>query len=272
MNVAESVFGVDEVVARIDVAVKLHNSGVAAIARERAHSGLHADPVGKRTFKQLHVVFTHIVAYPFVENRAEKCAPLVGGYRCFGQRAVGGHAGRQRKGVAASCYALDDGRKLDVSAADVFEKTVEFERSVDVVVVDHSERIPVDVVAVEQTYGIDNFVEGGASLSIASVSVVLVFRSVDRDSDEEVVALEKFAPFVVEKSAVGLQAVCYCVAFAVDLLEMNSPLVERQRAHHSLASVPGKLHVGRCLRFDVLTYETFQYGVAHHVARRLRLV
>lgn len=89
MDIAQLIFGENEMVASIYVAVEFHDSCMAASLCHGAYTRLFAHPIGESGVEQLDVISAHILPYPFVEQCAEKVAPLfradgkVGQFRTF---------------------------------------------------------------------------------------------------------------------------------------------------------------------------------------------
>ena len=80
VQVAKQVFGKDEMVARINITIVLHHSGMATLLGQHAYPGSLTHPVSQGGIKQLYVVFAHIVLHPFVEDGAQECTPLAGSH------------------------------------------------------------------------------------------------------------------------------------------------------------------------------------------------
>ena len=148
-KVAEQMFGIYEVVARIHVAIVLHNAGVAALFGENAHSGGFAHPVSEGCVEKLNVVFTHIVPHPLVEDGAKEIAPLLWCDREIDKFAAFLHAGCEMESVGTFHVALHNGLELNVVTANFLEKMVEVEWIVGVEVVDHGKGVPFHAIFVE---------------------------------------------------------------------------------------------------------------------------
>ena len=65
-------------VAAIDIAVVLDDGGMTAGLGHDADAGLLAYPSSQRGIEELHIDFPHVVAHPFVENRADEMSVLLG--------------------------------------------------------------------------------------------------------------------------------------------------------------------------------------------------
>ena len=77
-NVAKFILGEHEMIARIDVSVVFHHSGMSTIACKDTDARGDATPVGKRAVEEFDKDLPHIVSHPLVEKGDEEIAPLVG--------------------------------------------------------------------------------------------------------------------------------------------------------------------------------------------------
>lgn len=69
-NIAEAILGKHEMVARVDIAVKLHHAGMATLLSINADAWCRAHPVGQDAIEQFDICLTHIMAHPLVEDGA----------------------------------------------------------------------------------------------------------------------------------------------------------------------------------------------------------
>ena len=77
-NVAKFILGEDKMIARIDVSIVFHHTGMSAIAGKDTNTRRYATPVGKRAVEEFDKDLPHIVSNPLVEKGNEEIAPLVG--------------------------------------------------------------------------------------------------------------------------------------------------------------------------------------------------
>ena len=77
-NVAEFILGEDKMIARIDVSVVFHHTGMSTIAGKDTNTRGYATPVGKRAVEEFDKGLPHIMPHPLVEKGDEEIAPLVG--------------------------------------------------------------------------------------------------------------------------------------------------------------------------------------------------
>ena len=86
-NVAELIFGKNEMIARIDVSIVFHHASMAAIACKDTDAGGHSAPIGKSAVEIFDEDPPHVMPHPLVEDSDEEIAPLVGMDR---ERSQGG--------------------------------------------------------------------------------------------------------------------------------------------------------------------------------------
>ena len=253
-------------VATVDVAVILHHAGMAALLGKAAHTGLHAHPVGKCRVEYLHEYLAHIFLHPLVEQAAEKIAPLLGTHREVGKASVTLVGCCQMASVVVLEYALHYGRKLQVVASHILEKTVKFHGIIGIVVVDHRHSVPLHSVFIEQIDAIHHLAPRRASTLGAAILIVKLLRAIDRDAHKPVIFGKKSAPLIGEHRAVGLYAVVHHAAAGILSLQFHHATIERERTHQRLAAVPAKEHFVHGLRREILLYEAFEQFVGHYVA------
>ena len=258
--------GIDEVVARVDIAIEFHHPRVAALFGQRAESWCLSHPVGEGGVEDLDEVFAHILSHPLIENSTEEVTPLLGRDGEVGQSCgIALHAGGEGETVGALHGALHNGGELDVVAIDAFEEVVELEGVVGVEVVDHRQRIPFHAVLVEQVDAPHHLAEGGTATRRAAIFVVELLRPIDGDAHEEVVFLEEAAPLVGEQRGIGLNTVVDGAAAGVGALEFQGTPIEGDRTHERFAAVPGEEYFGGGLSFYVFLDELLQQFVRQHL-------
>ena len=92
MDVAQTVFGEDEVVTGIEVAIVFQRRCVATSLCHAADTGLLVHPAGQCGVKELDKDFSHVLPHPLVEDAAGEMGVLGRGDRERGHR--GGPVGR----------------------------------------------------------------------------------------------------------------------------------------------------------------------------------
>ena len=149
--VAKAIFGKHEMVARVDIAVKLHHAGMATLFGINADAWCLAHPVGQDAIEQLDVCLSHIMTHPLVEDGAQEASPLLWRHREVGKRSLIAvcQCGEMSPVVVVD-DALHDGRYLDILAAVVFKEMVEIERIVGVKVVNHRHGVPFNIMLIQE--------------------------------------------------------------------------------------------------------------------------
>ena len=140
-------------VARVDIAVKLHHAGMATLFGINADAWCLAHPVGQDAIEQFDVCLSHIMAHPLVEDGAQEASPLLWRHREVGKRSLIAvcQCGEMPPVVVVD-DALHDGRNLDILAAVVFKEMVEVERIISIKVVNHRHSVPINIMLVQELY------------------------------------------------------------------------------------------------------------------------
>ena len=266
-DVPQQVFGIDEVVARIDVAVVLDHERIAARLAHRADARLHAAPLGQRGVEELHEALPHVADDPLVENVAQKRPVALGRHRPFGRpRPLRLRRNDQR---TVQPRAIDDmlhgGQKLHVAASDrIAEEAVDLRAAPLAGPVHDAQRIVLHARPPEHPDRPHHAREGGAPALRPAERVVNVLRPVERQPHQEAVFGEKLAPRLVHQRPVGLQRVLDPLARGVFPLERHGPAVEVPAEQQRLAAVPTEGHHGNLVGLDVLPDVELQQVVRHH--------
>ena len=103
-DVAEQVPGIDEVVARVQVAVVLERGALPAGGLEDAQARGAAHVGGEDAVEGLHEHLAHVVMQPLVEDRVQEAAVVRGLHAAVGDRArtaVSAAASRPRRSGSA---------------------------------------------------------------------------------------------------------------------------------------------------------------------------
>lgn len=268
VDIAQTIVGENEMIAGIDVAIELHDGGMTAGLRHGANARLLAHPARQRGIKELHENLADIMAHPFIEHRAEETSVLFGrhGEGREGTFAAFGDRGEVTT-VVVRTESLNDRGKLDVARAYIFIEMVDLQGIVGIIVVDDTHGIPLHAMLLQETDAAHNLLERGLFSSRTTVFVVKLLRSVDADTDKEVVLAKELAPLVGEQGAIGLQAVVDEATVGVLTLELEGTLIETDGTHQRLAAMPGEENLRLGLRLDVLPDECFQGLVGHHAIR-----
>ena len=164
---------------------------------------------------------------------------------------------------------LYNGRELEILATYFPKKLIEFERMVRIGSINHSHRVPFDLMLLEQLDASHHIAVGWAIVGCKAILVVVCLRAIDRDAHQPTIVVEKPAPFVVEQGTIGLDAVAHTSPFGISTLIGQRFAIETNRPQQRFASMPGEDDLGLSLRLDVLPREQFEQFVAHLMMRRL---
>ena len=266
-DVAQLVFGIDEVVARIDVAVVLDDQRVAARLAHRADARGHAAPLGQRRVEHLHERTSHVAHHPHVEHVAQEPPVTLGRHRPFGQPrplAVGRDDQRAVKPGLVDDM-LHGRQELHVPAVHrVAEEAVDLPATPLAQTVHHAQRIVLHAAALEHFDRPHHPLESGPAALRQAERVVNVLRPVERNPHQKIVPGKEVAPRLVDQRAVGLEDVLDLLAIGVFLLEVHRLPVEIHPQQQRLAAVPAELHRRNLVGLDILFHVKFQQLVAHH--------
>lgn len=275
-DVAKTILGEDEMVAGIDIAIVLDDTGMTAVGSQGAESGRQVHPVGKCGVEDLDEELTDIATHPLVEHGTEEVAPLLRGDAHGGEGHIVVVGGCQKGvrvglllgvgGVAVAMASLDDGCELKEAAAElVAEELIEACGLLDREIVDDCHGVPLDAIAVEEVDALGDQSEGGFAGGRAAVGIVPRLRSVDGHTDEPVLIAQKATPVWGEEGAIGLYAVFDMATLGIVSLQLDGTPIEGEGAHERLAAMPREEHVGRGLGLDILPDEELQGVVGHDV-------
>ena len=264
-QIAQSVLGKDEVVARVDVAVVLDHQRIAARFAERAERRADAHPLGQRHVEELHEIVAHVAQHPVVEHLAHELAETARRDRPFGRPAAGrvGRHDARAASVRRVADLLDDGHELHVAAAQRFEKAVYLPSAAFAVAVDGGHGVEFDAVPSEPLHGGRHPCEGGAPALVAAAAVVDRRGAVERDAYQEAVVAQERAPVVVQQRAVGLQCVFDAFAAGMALLQRHGPAKEVEPGERRLAAVPDERYRVDPVAFDVLADVALEQRIVH---------
>src|ERR1700733_6567110 len=205
----------------------------------------------ERHIEELDVDFPDIVAYPFLKDIDEKATILVCAHRALGDQIAGLRIEQAlAPGLRAPALVgdlqcllrstLDDRYELHPLGAQLIAKeAVDSTSMILVGGVDRAQDVEVDSVPAQLPPAGHDAIEGAALAPVHPVSVVNLPRSIDAQSHEEIVLLEKGAPVVVQQDAVGLEGVLYNLLRAAVLLDQLDGMLEELELHQRrLSSLP----------------------------------
>ena len=98
----------------------------------------------------------------------------------------------------------NESQKLSIQA---FEETVNFEWRSHILCINHTKDFARDFMRFQELETPKNLIETGFSIFPEPVNGMKSFRPVEADPDNEILFFQELAPFVVQQSSVGLNAV-----------------------------------------------------------------
>ena len=187
-DVAKQVLRIHEVIAGIHIAVVLHHERIAAGLGHGAHPGLHAAPEGEGRVEHLDIIVSDIPAHPLVEHVAKKSPVALGRY-APGSKGSTRCLRRDYKRPAIVCLhdsVLHGGKELPIMTPyEISEKTVDLRPTIIAEFIHHTQSIELHPAASEHPDGLHHPVEGRLAHPVAPESIVDIFRSVQRKSDQK---------------------------------------------------------------------------------------
>ena len=171
-----------------------------------ARSGCNTDPIGQHAVENLNENATYILLNPFVEKPTKEASPLLGSDRKVGNGRIGSVTNRcQMAAVGMLHVTFHDGSKLDILAPYTFEKAIKSLRMISIIAVDNGHGIPFHTIMLQQLNAFHNLLPRWSALTVAPITVMKSFRTIDRDAYKPIVRLQKTAPFIGKQRAVSLQ-------------------------------------------------------------------
>ena len=166
---------------------------------------------------------------------------------------------------------LDQRNKAEVLGADLLEEVIDVEGVLDVLRVDHAEKIDGNLMLPQQAIALHHLPVRGALVLCHAISVVQLSRTVEAEADAELLGGEKAAPLVCQQNAVGLDAVGDMLAGRTVLaLELDDPAKIVQPENRRFAAVPGEKDLASRGNRDLLDDVILQQIVGHPKRLALR--
>jgi hypothetical protein len=130
--------------------------------------------------------------------------------------------------------------------------------------IDRTQNIEIDLMLAQFPPPLHHLVEGALSAAVEPVGVVNFARAIDAQANQKTMFLEKRAPVVIEKDAVGLEGLLHHLAGSPVLLDQFDGSPEEVEFHQRwLAALPRYCHLGRTVRLQQLPDVGLQRGLRH---------
>lgn len=274
VDVAQKVFRIDVVVARVHIAVVLNSQTLATRLAKYAQRCRIACEDTQGRVENLNKNLTNIVPYPVVVNGTEKAAKLLRlhtpgcNIRCLACPIPGGwtsqvRPGRIRRTTGVWSQPLHQRDKLEEASTDALEKPIDLKRVLGVKPVDDGEDIERDAMSLHQLNSAEHLVERRPLSAVSSVRIMEFHRTIEADANQKVVTLEEAAPFVVEKSAVGLDGICDALSLGILALQGHRFFEKPNPKERGLPSLPRETDLGDVLQFNVLLDVRLKHVIVH---------
>ncbi len=275
VDVAELVPRLHEVVAGVQVAVRLERGAVAA-GRGVDAEKVPPQPPLERHVEQLHEDPAHVPPNPLLEDVDQEAAVLLPAHRALRHQAarLGVEEPLPPRPVAPALVGqrdrlfrrpLDDRDELHPLRAElVAQEAVDGPPVRLVGRVHRAQDVEVDPVPAQGPPALHDAVEGAPPAAVDPVGVVHLAGAVDAQADEERVLLEEGAPLVVEQESVRLEGVLHALPGTPVLLDERHRVAEELDAHQRrLAALPGHGDLGRAVGLEQLAEVLLERGRGH---------
>ena len=275
MDIAQLVAGLDEVIARINIAVVLESRAISAGRSVNAEQ-MPAKIGLERHIEHLYKDRAHVVAHPLLENIHEELTILFAADGAFGDEVSGLSV---EQAFAAwlfapalvgdiNCFrrgAFDDGNKLYPFRFHlVAKKTVNGAAVFLVCGIDGAQDVELDSVLAQKPPALHHFVEGALLASVDAVGVVDLAWAVHAQPDQKIVLLEERAPFIIQKNAVGLKGVFHGLLGPTVFFDEFDGTPEELDFHQCrLATLPRHRNCWRAVRLQQLADVGLERGIGH---------
>src|SRR5580692_5419617 len=214
----------------------------------------------ERHVEELNVNTANVVAHPLLKDIHEEAAVLFSPDRAFRYQVA---SLRVEQALASRLFApakigdldrrlggaFDDRNELyPLRLQFISKETIDRAAVVLVCGVNSAQDVEVDPVLTQLPPAPHHLIESALLAAVHTVSIVKLAGAVDAEADQEIVLLEKLAPFIIEKDAVGLKCVLYGLTWLAVLLDEFDGAPEKVQLHERrLAALPRHRYRGRAV-------------------------
>jgi hypothetical protein len=243
---------VDEVITRKEVSVMFDNGNISAGLPEDTQCVLLTESSSGGLLEYLHFDPLDILAFPLVEDGAEKIAQSFSRYSAVANAAL------------SVWLRLDQGQKANVWGLDLLEEPVDLGGMLDVLCMHHAQYIARDLVLPQKPIPTHRFLMGGVLALSDAVPIMHLLRTVQAKAYGKALSRQKATPILIEESTVGLHTVgdALVTGLMLALQRHNLPKVV-QPQDDRLTTMPGKVDHWTGGSIDVLDNVLLQDGVGH---------
>ena len=243
----------DEKVTGKHIAVVLDDNILIAFRAKGADRMAALQAVGKNRIKHTDADFPRSVVVPAIEDAAEEAAVLLGG-------------NGEIQDSTGFLVLFDTGDKLHIFYVEFQQEIEDFIRRGDVMIVEQDQDVELHLVLAAGFDSGGDAVEGAAAGVIETIVIVIFFRPIEADPDQDFIFVQESAPLIViEHDSVGLESVADGLAvLAILFLEFDDLAVKIQAHQGGFAALPGEAAVGKS-QLHIIPDEFFHHLVAHAV-------
>ena len=155
------------------------------------------------------------------------------------------------------------GQELHVVTANGLEKLIDFRTTTLTEPVHGAQRIEFHTAVAHHLHTAHHAVPRRTSALVDTERIVHILRSVERDSDKELVLTEKRAPFLVDSRTVGLERIFNPLSFRIFFLKLDGLAVVVHSQQRRFATVPAECHRVDSVGLDILAHIFLQQRLAH---------
>ena len=153
----------------------------------------------------------------------------------------------------------------------LLEKFVHLQRMILIPPIHHHQVVELHPMLPEQPHPPHHRLERRLAFLIHPISVMQMFRPVDREADQKIMPLKKPAPLVIQQRPIGLKGILDRLPIRILLLIGHDALEEFHAHQRRLAPLPGKGDLRHILGRNILLHIPLQHVLRHPPIRFVRI-
>src|ERR1022692_3275673 len=250
----------DEMVARVKVAIVLHDGRLSARLAKHAERRLSQHPGRQHRVEELDIDAPKVTAHPLIEDIDEKPAVR---FRLHGPLRHLIAPRRWRSAVAVGTF--DDREELIVARSQLVpEESIHGQRIFAVGGVDGTKHVEVYLVPLHQANRLHDPFERALAGFVPPVRAVHVAWSIQTNANQEPISAQERAPLVIQQDAVGLNRMLDRDArLPVTLRRFRREAVKVEAHERGLTALPGNRDFGNRMGLDGLANVTLHHLGGH---------
>jgi hypothetical protein len=142
---------------------------------------------------------------------------------------------------------LHDGNELQKGATILFHEIVHLHGMITVRTVYGGQDIELYLVALKDLQPLHHALKGASPFLIDAIGIVEIQGTIEAEPHQELVFVEKLAPFVIKQDTVGLDGIGDLLSLRPDLILQGDCLAEELDAHEGrFTALPTEADLGQC--------------------------